>query len=169
MISSSTPIATAADGKTLSSPRTPAVDEADTQTEPHDLADELRVAVLRLARRIRTETDAELSNSQYSVLAYLVREGPGTLSELSEFERVKPPSMNRTVNNLVAAGYVNRTTSDEDRRKVWFAATEQGHQVVLRTRARRDSWLDERLGELSPHARKQLATAAGILAKLAES
>lgn len=140
------------------------------QRDPDDLADDVRVAVLKLARRIRAEkADDELSDSQYSVLAYLVREGPRTLSELSGYEQVTPPSMNRTVNHLATAGYVARKTSDEDRRKVWFSATDEGRRIVQLTRARRDSWLDEKLEELDPQARTELAAATTILRKLAES
>ena len=70
---------------------------------------ELRMAVFRLARRLRLEkTDDDLSDSQFGVLAVLNRFGPHTLSMLAERERVSPPSMNRTVNFLEARGYLRR-------------------------------------------------------------
>ena len=93
----------------------------------HDLSGALRVAVARLSRRLRAEKeDDELSDSQTAALGYVVREGSATIGRLSEFERVKPPSMNRTVNRLEEAGYVERTSDAGDGRKVVVVPTERG-------------------------------------------
>ncbi|MGO4533874.1 MarR family winged helix-turn-helix transcriptional regulator [Leifsonia sp. 2MCAF36] len=136
----------------------------------HDLSGALRVAVARLSRRLRAEkADDELSDSQTAALAYLVREGSGTIGRLSEFERVRPPSMNRTVNRLEEAGYVQRTADASDGRKVVVVPTERGAEVVAQTRQRRDAWLHQRLRTLSPEERATLAEAARIMRELADS
>jgi DNA-binding MarR family transcriptional regulator len=136
----------------------------------HDLSSALRVAVARLSRRLRAEkADDELSDSQTSTLAYLVREGSGTIGRLSEHERVKPPSMNRTVNHLEQAGYVRRTADDADGRRVVVVPTEAGVQLVTETRRRRDAWLHQRLRTLTPEQRTVLAEAATIMRELADS
>ena len=136
----------------------------------HELSGELRIAIARLSRRVRAEkaTD-ELSDGQYSVLALVFREGPKTLGELSEHERVTPPSMNRTVNRLEAAGYVVRRASADDRRKVLFVATDAGAALVRETRKRRDAWLDKRLAKLPPATRTLLAEASVVMRELADS
>ncbi|SEH59506.1 MULTISPECIES: MarR family transcriptional regulator [unclassified Leifsonia] len=136
----------------------------------HDLSTALRIAVARLSRRLRAEKeDHELSDSQTAILAYLVREGSGTIGRLSEYERVTPPSMNRTVNRLEEAGYVERTADQADGRKVVVVPTERGVELVAETRRRRDAWLHQRLRTLSPEQRAILAQAADIIRELAES
>lgn len=136
----------------------------------HDLSSALRVAVARLSRRLRAEKeDDELSDTQTSTLAFLVREGSGTIGRLSEHERVTPPSMNRTVNHLEQAGYVRRTADPIDGRKVVVVPTESGLRLVAETRRRRDAWLHQRLRTLTPEQRETLAEAATILRELADS
>ena len=136
----------------------------------HDLSSALRIAVARLSRRLRAEKeDHELSDSQTAILGYLVREGSGTIGRLSEFERVKPPSMNRTVNNLEEAGYVRRTADAVDGRKVVVVPTEAGQALVSETRRRRDAWLHQRLRTLTAEQRATLTEAARIMRELADS
>ena len=136
----------------------------------HDLSSSLRIAVARLSRRLRAEkADDELSDTQTSTLAFLVREGSGTIGRLSEHERVTPPSMNRTVNRLEEAGYVRRTADAVDGRKVVVVPTESGLRLVTETRRRRDAWLHQRLRTLTPEQRETLAEAAAIIRELADS
>lgn len=136
----------------------------------HDLSSALRIAVARLSRRLRAEKeDDELSDTQTSTLAFLVREGSGTIGRLSEHERVTPPSMNRTVNHLEQAGYVVRTADAVDGRKVVVVPTESGLRLVAETRRRRDAWLNQRLRTLTPEQRETLAEAAAIMREIADS
>jgi DNA-binding MarR family transcriptional regulator len=136
----------------------------------HDLSGALRIAVARLSRRLRAEKeDDELSDAQTAILAFLTREGSSTIGGLSEFERVTPPSMNRTVNRLEEAGYVARTADDADGRKVVVVPTERGRELVAETRKRRDAWLHQRLRRLTPEQRATLADAARIMRELADS
>jgi DNA-binding MarR family transcriptional regulator len=135
-----------------------------------DLSTSLRIAVARLSRRLRAEkADHELSDTQISVLAFVVRSGAPTIGQLSEFERVTPPSMNRTVNHLEAAGYVQRTPDPDDGRKVVVIVTGSGRELVAETRRRRDAWLHKRLRALTPEQRETLADAAAIMRELADS
>ena len=134
----------------------------------HELASQLRVAVARLSRRLRAEkADDALTDSQMAVLALISRHGVQTLSQLSEFERVRLPSMNRTVTALVDVGYVTREQSTDDRRKVLLDITPAGAQLVLDTRRQRDEWLYARLARLTPGERRTLAEATIILTDLA--
>ncbi|WP_368496800.1 MarR family transcriptional regulator [Herbiconiux sp. A18JL235] len=136
----------------------------------HPFAAELRGATLRLARRLRLEkADDELSDGQTSVLAYLERRGAQSPAALSAFEHVSPPSMNRTLNALQEAGYVDRTPSSDDRRMVSVSLTDAGRAVVQETRRRRDAWLEQRLDELSADERHALTEAATIIRKLLEA
>jgi DNA-binding MarR family transcriptional regulator len=137
--------------------------EPTTETD-HTLSAELRLATFRLTRRLRKErADTELSPSQGAVLAYLQRNGSATPAELSAFEQVAPPSMNRTLNALQHAGYLVRTPGTSDRRTVTVSLTDAGRRVVDETRRRRDAWLDRRLAGLTPQEREVLADAATII------
>ncbi|CAD5995379.1 MarR family winged helix-turn-helix transcriptional regulator [Agreia sp. COWG] len=128
------------------------------------LSSELRVATMHLSRRLRNErAEADLTDSQFSVLAYLVRTGAHTPNELSAWEHVTPPSMNRTLNALEAAGFVLRSPDASDGRRVVVTATESGLAIVKETRRKRDAWLHTRLAALSPDERRVLEEAAGIL------
>ncbi|KQV06501.1 MarR family winged helix-turn-helix transcriptional regulator [Leifsonia sp. Root112D2] len=135
-----------------------------------ELSINLRIGVSRLSRRIRAEKAAEdISDTQYTALTLLFRDGPHTIGELSDAERVKPPSMNRTVNCLVDAGYAERTSAPDDGRKVVVQATATGRALVTETRRRRNAWLVGRLEELTPEQRDMLTEAAVIIRELADS
>jgi DNA-binding MarR family transcriptional regulator len=128
------------------------------------LSSELRGVTMHLSRRLRNErVDTDLTDSQFSVLAYLVRTGAHTPNELSVWEHITPPSMNRTLNALESAGFVTRTPDASDGRKVFVTATDAGVAIVKETRRRRDAWLHSRLASLTPAERRVLEEATAIL------
>lgn len=140
------------------------------RTTVAELSHDFRLANGRLARRLRQEkADNELSSSQFSALGTLYFHGPFTLRELSERERVTPPSMNRTVNALVEAGLVNRAGSVDDGRKVVLTVTNQGRTLMRETRKRRDAWLAQRIVKLTPDQRRVLTEALDIMKELANT
>lgn len=139
--------------------------------DPNDQRDDdLRIAVMRLARRIRLERAIDdVRDGQLSVLFVLVKEGPQTLGSLSEHERVSPPSMNRTVNALVEAGLVVRGSAPDDGRKVLIQHTDAGAEVVKETKRRREAWFNRQLAGLDAAERAALDAAVPILTHLADS
>jgi DNA-binding MarR family transcriptional regulator len=137
--------------------------------DPGD-AHDLRIAVARLARRIRTERAvSDVGFSQMSVIGLLASHGSLTLTELSELERITPPSMTRTVSQLVDEGFIARTPSAEDGRKVLLELTDSGRQLASETRRRRDAWFSHRLEGLTAEERARLRAAVPVLRKLADS
>jgi DNA-binding MarR family transcriptional regulator len=133
------------------------------------LASALRVSLARLTRRLRSERDPEneLSIGQLSVLGALYRHGECSIGELAVQEGVQPPSMTRTVNCLVEAGYVVRRKHDTDGRQVVITLADKGTRTLEADRRRRDAWLVQRLRELTPEERSVLRQAAPILERLA--
>lgn len=130
---------------------------------------DLRLAVMRLARRIRSmQADDAVPDPQRSVL-FALEAGPATLGALSERERVTPPSMNRTVRALVEAGLVTRSSAADDARKVIIALSETGREFVAETRRKRDMWFSSRLDALDDDERDALERSAAVLRKLADS
>ncbi|HEX4982770.1 MAG TPA: MarR family transcriptional regulator [Ilumatobacteraceae bacterium] len=151
-------------------PRTENARTDDAAPGDEGLSSALRVSVMRLARRLRLERSSEdLSLNQLSVLGTLLRSGELTLGELAAIERVKPPSITRTVNCLVDAGLVTRRPHATDGRQVMADLTEHARTVLDEDRRRRDLWLARRLDELGPADRELLRRVAPLLDVLAAS
>jgi DNA-binding MarR family transcriptional regulator len=148
----------------------PVVEKQPASEVVENLDADFLAVVSRLYRRLRAEKASDqISDSQLSVLALLVREGPRTLRELSDREHVTPPSMNQTVNALEDARYVARKGDPDDGRKVILVATAKGAALVAETRHRRHAWLTAQLQTLSPGERRILSAATGIIGKIADS
>ncbi|HSI94197.1 MAG TPA: MarR family transcriptional regulator [Jiangellaceae bacterium] len=132
------------------------------------LASALRIAVMRLARRLRNEReDVSLTLTQLSTLGTLARLGPLPLGELAAAERVQPPSMTRIVSGLEERGLAVREADPKDRRLVIVRLADEGKALLAADRRRRDAWLNHRLRELSPDERAVLRQAVPVLEKLA--
>jgi DNA-binding MarR family transcriptional regulator len=134
-----------------------------------DLASALRLAVTRLARRLRQEsTEGDVTPSQLSALATIEREGPVTLGDLAASERVQPPTMTRIVGALTDQGLVAREVDETDRRVVRVRVTPAGRRLLARTRRRKAAFLATRLARLSPEERELLRRALPVLERLLE-
>jgi DNA-binding MarR family transcriptional regulator len=133
-----------------------------------DLASELRVALMRLVRRLRAERpDEGLTLSQLAVLGSLERHGPMKLGELAAHERVQPPSMTRAVAHLEERALVVRAGDPADRRHVVVSISELGKRLLREDRRRREQWLAGRLNELTVAERELLASVTPLLERLA--
>ena len=158
---------TYANDVTTAPARTTSPRAGTSSSRPAPLAAELRVALMRSVRRIRSERSSDaITDGQYSVLALLDCEGPKTPRELAQHDHVQPPTMTRTLNALVESGHVTRTLHPDDGRQVLMAVTEQGTREVRETRRRRDAWLTKQLAGLSDTEREVLASAAEILGRV---
>jgi DNA-binding MarR family transcriptional regulator len=135
------------------------------------LASQLRVSVMRLGRRLRSERepDNQLGLGALSVLGVLLRHGESTIGELAAQERVRPPSMTRTVSCLVDEGYAVRRPSETDGRSTLVAISERGREVLLADRRRRDAWLARQLKDLTAEERDLLRRVAPLIERLASS
>jgi DNA-binding MarR family transcriptional regulator len=133
-----------------------------------ELSSVLRISVMRLARRLRSErASADLTLTQLSALSALDRHGPSTPTELAWHERVQPPSMTRVIAKLEERGLVSRVPHPTDRRQVLVALTDEARAMLLGDRRRREAWLVAHLAELTPADRAVLQAAAPILDRLA--
>jgi DNA-binding MarR family transcriptional regulator len=132
------------------------------------VAGELRLAVMRLARRLRRERSSsdDLSLTQLSTLSTLELHGEMTLKELAAHERVQPPSMTKTVAFLEDKGLATRTADPTDGRQVLIALTAAARALLKEDRKRRDAWLAQRLRDLTPDEVDVLRAAAPILERL---
>jgi DNA-binding MarR family transcriptional regulator len=130
----------------------------------------LRVAVLRLGRRLRYQTlgDGDLSATELAVLGRIGRCGPMAPSALARAEHVKPPSMTKVIESLEERHLVRRDPHPTDRRQCLISRTDEGEAFVLETRRRRNAWLAQQMSELSPDERATLLAAGPVLDHLAD-
>ncbi len=140
---------------------------ASTGPDVTELASHLRLAVTRLARRLRQRADAGTTPSQLVALASIERAGRITVGDLSQVEGVQPPTMTKIVAALVEAGLVVREPDPTDRRVAWLRITPAGARLLRRSRSRKDQYLARRLRELGPEELTTLERAAAILDGLA--
>jgi len=134
-----------------------------------ELVVQLRLAVMRLARRLRQQTEGEITASQLSALSSVSRLGPLTLGALAAVERVRPPTMTRIVGHLEAAGLLVRRPAPADRRSAEVELSPSGRELLDRSRTRKDAYLAERLATLGPDELAVLRRAAAVLERLLEA
>lgn len=130
------------------------------------LAGELRLACMRISRRVRYESTDAVAPHHFSVMSRL-EDAPRTPGELAEIERVSAPSMSRTVAGLVDLGYVERAPDPADKRQVIVTLTPEARQVLKDIRRKRDAWMSVRVSRLDPEEQAVLQRAAAILTKVA--
>lgn len=132
-----------------------------------ELATRLRLAVGRLARRIRLATN-DIPPLQLSALATLDKHGPLRSGELAQREAVTAPTMTRVLAALVDRGLIVRTPDPSDARSVLVSLSPQGSAVLSRIRSERTALLGARLARLDPQQRAALAAALPALEALVE-
>lgn len=135
-----------------------------------DLAHDLRLATMRLARRLRQQrADHGLPLGQLSVLATLDRLGPLTPGALAQQEQVRPPTMSKVLAHLADSGYIDRVADPTDGRQQVVSLTPAAQKILREDRRRRDEWLATHLLDLAPAQRAALAAALPVLEVLADS
>ncbi len=135
------------------------------------LAARLRLAVVRLNRRLRAQRseDRAATLTQLSALSTLDKNGPMSPGELAGRERVQPPSMTRVISALEESGFVSRRPHPTDGRQTVIAVTSTGKAYVAAEVSARERWLDQRLAALSEDERRVLCRAAEIIDRMAGS
>jgi DNA-binding MarR family transcriptional regulator len=131
-----------------------------------DLVESLRLAVGRLARRLRQQNEGEITASQFFALSSIAHYGPITLGKLASVERLRPPSVTRMVAFLEESGLVRRHPDPDDRRISRVEVTDLGRDLIERSRTRKDAYLATRLATLSPSELAVLREATPVLERL---
>ncbi len=156
------------------SPITAPVAPSSTQTSPtaaprpmtraqrDRLTSDLRMACMRIARRVRLESDALVAPHQFSVLVRL-EERPSTPKDLATIEKVSAPSMTRTTNCMVDKGLIDRTDHPSDGRSKVLSLTDEGRAGLKRVSRARDDWMYHRLKGLTEEELEVLQRAAVLL------
>jgi DNA-binding MarR family transcriptional regulator len=136
-----------------------------------ELAAQLRTAIVRTARRLRQEAAAETSGltpTSVAALATIERHGPLTPSEIAEIERVKRPTITRTLACLERDGLIERATDPGDGRSSLVSVNGAGRERLRRLRSRKNAYLARRMRGLSPQEIETLERATEILERMWE-
>lgn len=134
------------------------------------LADSLRVALVRMGRRMRRErVDESLSLHHLSALGAMQQLEEPTLARIAAAECVKPPSMVKTLQHLESMGYVERSDHPSDGRMVVFRISGKGDAMIAETRERRNRALAAAIERLDPAEREILEKAVPLIERLAEA
>jgi DNA-binding MarR family transcriptional regulator len=142
---------------------------SEATLSPHEIAEELRPVILRIGRQLRHETEELGVTSHQATLLWLVKSRPGSsLRELAQAEGISAPSLSAHVDRLETLGLIRRVRSNDDRRRVGLELTPEGRTTVRRVRARRTTWLADRLGRLSDDDRERVERALPALGALLE-
>jgi DNA-binding MarR family transcriptional regulator len=139
----------------------------DVIADPLTAANQLRPVLLRLSRELRKETEQLGVTSRQVTLLWLIRGNPGmSLRELAAEERISAPALSGYVDRLEKAGLLARVRDEGDRRRVGLALTDEGERLLRRVRARRTTWLADRLRGLDDDELAAIEAAIEPLGKL---
>ncbi|WP_235499478.1 MULTISPECIES: MarR family winged helix-turn-helix transcriptional regulator [Janibacter] len=130
------------------------------------VSEDLRLACMRISRRVRFESTDEIAPHQFSVLSRL-EDGPLTPRALADIEKVSAPSMTRTVGCLVDDGLVERHDDPDDGRRILVELTAAGRDFLMTVRRQRGRWMSERVSELTSEEQAVLVAASEILGRIA--
>jgi DNA-binding MarR family transcriptional regulator len=140
-----------------------------TEHDPQ-LSSDLRLAVLRLNRRLRAQrTDARVSLTHIAALSTLQVVGPMTPGALAAKERVQPPSMTRIIAVLENLGFIGRAPHPTDGRQVIVSVLQPGADYLQAEVNAREAWLDSRISDLDAEQRRTLRAASDIIEQMVGS
>lgn len=133
------------------------------------LGADLRLAVSRIARRLRqAHAVGDVPLSAMSVLSRLT-DGPHSPGSLADLEKVRPQAMATTLAGLEERGLVERAADPTDGRRAVMTITARGRALVLARRSESVRRLGKVLdAEFSPAERRRLAAVLPLLDRLAE-
>jgi DNA-binding MarR family transcriptional regulator len=108
-----------------------------------EFVSDLRTVVGRLIKKLRKEsaTGRQLSLTERSVLFLLLQHKELLPSELAAMEQITNQSMSTILSHLLELGYITRTASTTDKRKVLITLTTEGEKTLQQVRSERDHWL----------------------------
>ena len=142
--------------------------QATSTEELTEQAARLRLAINRMARRLRQEANTDLGPASISALATIERSGPLTPSELARLEGIQRPTATRILTRLTDDALVSRAADPADGRCSIVDVTAEGRTALGRLRKRKTAFLAKWMRELPEDDVATLARAAEILERVLE-
>jgi DNA-binding MarR family transcriptional regulator len=122
--------------------------EAGVMDDANKQIEQQMTTLLRRVQRIHITTSSgemDLDRSAYGIMCRLADEGPQRLGSFAAAFGLDPSTITRQVQALEKAGLAARSTDTADRRASILDLTEEGRQVLVRTREHRRQRLEELL------------------------
>jgi DNA-binding MarR family transcriptional regulator len=137
---------------------------------PSPLASDLRLALGRVARRLRriyVDAAEGVSFLELAVLQRLERSGPAAPGALAGDEGVTSAAVATALTSLAGAGLVRRDRDPQDRRRVIVTITPAGRATLQARESASIDRIEAVLGGLTAGEREQLAAAVPLLERIA--
>ena len=137
-----------------------------------EIAANLRVVLSRLIKILRNEVknDGLLSLTERSTLGLVNQHIEILPSELANMEKVTAQSMSQIINKLLELGFIKKTSSKTDKRKVIITITAAGRKSIEKKRNETQEWLTKSIVEKTTQKEKEtLVNAIKVLTKLVDS
>jgi DNA-binding MarR family transcriptional regulator len=141
----------------------------------HDIdiqfASELRNVITRLIKKLRKEspTSQRLSMTERSTMSLLQQHKILLPGELAAMEMITNQSMSQVLNHLYELGYITRTPSKTDKRKVIISLSGKGEEILELFRHERDEWIIKAIAETcSPEEQTMLKQIIVPLTKIVD-
>jgi DNA-binding MarR family transcriptional regulator len=135
----------------------------------NEIAENLRRVISRLLKisKNQTKNDELLSLTERSTLVSIYQYSEILPSELAVMEKVTAQSMSQIINKLLKEGYIKKTPSGKDKRKVIISITATGKKNIEKRRLEKQEWLAQTIFEKTTQKEKEiLVNAIKVLAKL---
>jgi DNA-binding MarR family transcriptional regulator len=136
-----------------------------------EFVSDLRSVVVRLIKKLRKESTLgqQLSLTERSTLFLLEQHKQLLPSELAGMEKITNQSMSTILNNLTQLGYITRTGSETDKRKVHISLSAEGETTVTNIRDEREEWLAKAIAHTCTTEEQEIIKQAiGILTRVVE-
>jgi len=137
----------------------------------NEVAENLRVVISRLFKIMKNETKNEelLSLTERSTLVLVYQHAEILPSELASLEKVTAQSMSQIINKLLKHGYIKKSPSKTDKRKVIISISTNGKRLVEKRRTEKQEWLAQSIFEKTTEEDKAtLIKAIEVLTKLVD-
>ena len=126
-------------------------------------------AVMRpLRQQMRSHRAAGLSIPQFRALCFVERYDGASLSAVAEHLDLSLPTVSRMINGLVERGYMQRRSSEDDRRHMSLSLRPRGQAVMKAARQATQQFLADKFRDLSAAQREALCVAMHALHEVFE-
>jgi DNA-binding MarR family transcriptional regulator len=135
----------------------------------NEIAENLRRVISRLLKILKNQTknDELLSLTERTTLVSIYQYSEILPSELAVMEKVTAQSMSQIINKLLEHGFIKKTPSKTDKRKVIITITVTGKKIVEKRRLEKQEWLSQSILEKTTEKEKELlVNAIKVLEKL---
>jgi DNA-binding MarR family transcriptional regulator len=142
--------------------------ERDQGMEAVEEASDLRVALLRIQRQLRTRTGSDITPSQSSALSRIEQFGPVRLGSLAELEGTTAATMSRVIDSLADRQLIERVPDPHDGRASLVQLSPEGGALLHGLRARYTEALRGAMAELSDGEHRVVRRAIPVLERLSD-